>query len=520
MPRSATVTVSFTLPEKRRDAGVWLSQQQPDTIADILTMSETIYSAIKSGGTYTDISEQHHAKQIKTEKAKFEIMKNQMCENFKEQISDLETKLSEKEIEQQHIQTTLKERNREELSTVRKSLKEQIHELETKLSEKEIEQQHFQTTLNERNREELSNARKSLSDSFENRIHDQEKMLDRLREENKELILKRDLAEIDTTKQIDIAIENHRTQWHINKSTEIEKLEKTISELSSDRSALKNELEKNILDQAAVTLHHKTQFQMRMCARESELEQDALERIEKTKECMATENTTKIHDLQSEKARLLEDLKNMNGTLAVQREQVTKEYQCRLDDMQSKAHKHHEDHEAQLSRLRTEKDDKYNEMVHQWEDTVKELQNQRSILQNNLQQKEEAMQTLRSTQQDELMKSQEKVLQVVSRLTGNTTTIGQIGENFVFDVQSSMQLGILTPCQHIRLPGHGDYTWTYNDIIALLEVKFGKTDDDKLKLHSIKDIEKFETDVKSAHTQGRINAAMIISTEKRSNRHY
>ena len=103
----------------------------------------------------------------------------------------------------------------------------------------------------------------------------------------------------------------------------------------------------------------------------------------------------------------------------------------------------------------------------------------------------------------------------IRRLTGNTSTVGKIGEDYVMNVHAALKLGSLMSETHSKAPGRGDATWTYDEIglVALVEDKCGFTDG--AVLHPDKDIGKFERDVKCAIEQGRINAAVFISLEKR-----
>lgn len=108
----------------------------------------------------------------------------------------------------------------------------------------------------------------------------------------------------------------------------------------------------------------------------------------------------------------------------------------------------------------------------------------------------------------ELMSSQEEVKSLVSNLSGSTARVGQIGENFVSQIFSNMELGTLTDTRNET--GMGDYFWEWHGngggaIKCLVEVK------NVTSIHSQKDRAKWWADVNSNIKSGRINAAMLIS---------
>lgn len=169
--------------------------------------------------------------------------------------------------------------------------------------------------------------------------------------------------------------------------------------------------------------------------------------------------------------------------------------------------KHEADRQKEMQQIRADGAQRYTEMHTIMQKQMEDLHAQRDKLQNDLQH-------LQTVQKQEMDKRHSEITAVMQRLTGNSATIGHIGETFVFDVHAAMQIGTLTRNANARIPGKADATWRYGDIVCLIEDKFGKSADDSARLKD-GDIEKFEKDVKCAVAQGRINAALIISLEKR-----
>ena len=104
----------------------------------------------------------------------------------------------------------------------------------------------------------------------------------------------------------------------------------------------------------------------------------------------------------------------------------------------------------------------------------------------------------------------------IQSLTGSTQK-GQIGENFVDEIFSELELGVLENVSKKAVGGYADRLWNFDfpdginvpNIRGLIEVKFTNS------LHSKHDIEKFKNDVQTAGRQNRINCAILISLTAR-----
>jgi hypothetical protein len=101
-------------------------------------------------------------------------------------------------------------------------------------------------------------------------------------------------------------------------------------------------------------------------------------------------------------------------------------------------------------------------------------------------------------------------------LTRSTTAVGQYGERLVSEVFAELNLGELSDDRGVQTEGYADATWSYEapgtpfKIQALVEVKQVSS-----VLHSVKDLEKYDRDVRAAVMAGRINCAILLSLSAR-----
>lgn len=101
-------------------------------------------------------------------------------------------------------------------------------------------------------------------------------------------------------------------------------------------------------------------------------------------------------------------------------------------------------------------------------------------------------------------------------LTRSSTAIGRYGERLVMEVFADLNLGQLSDDRGIQAEGYADGTWTYEapgmacKLQCLLEVKQVNE-----VLHSVKDLEKYDRDVRAAVMAGRVNCAVLISLAAR-----
>ena len=123
---------------------------------------------------------------------------------------------------------------------------------------------------------------------------------------------------------------------------------------------------------------------------------------------------------------------------------------------------------------------------------------------------EESLATVREIEHTNKQLLAECTSKMENVLTRSTTAIGQYGERLVMEVFAELNLGELTDDRGVQTEGYADATWTYETrpfkIQALIEVKQVNG-----VLHSKKDLDKYDRDVRAAVLAGRINCAMFIS---------
>lgn len=101
-------------------------------------------------------------------------------------------------------------------------------------------------------------------------------------------------------------------------------------------------------------------------------------------------------------------------------------------------------------------------------------------------------------------------------LARSSAAVGQYGERMVYEVFAELNLGELSDDRGVQTEGYADATWSYEapgtpyKIQALVEVKQVSS-----VLHSVKDLEKYDRDVRAAVMSGRINCAILLSLSAR-----
>ena len=100
-------------------------------------------------------------------------------------------------------------------------------------------------------------------------------------------------------------------------------------------------------------------------------------------------------------------------------------------------------------------------------------------------------------------------------LTRITTAVGRYGERLVSEVFAELNLGQLSDDSGSQTEGYADATWSYDvpgtplKIRALVEVK------QVASVHTVKDLENYDRDVRVAVMAGRINCAILLSLSAR-----
>lgn len=113
---------------------------------------------------------------------------------------------------------------------------------------------------------------------------------------------------------------------------------------------------------------------------------------------------------------------------------------------------------------------------------------------------------------ERLLSLHEQQRSLVANLSGTPQAKGDLGENIAHVVFADLALGTLECTAKNPNPGYADYYWRYDyhkegvsGIRAQVEIK------NKAQLKKVDDLKKFETNVRDAVHQNRINCAVLIS---------
>lgn len=341
--------------------------------------------------------------------------------------------------------------------------------------------------------EEVAEAKRKLTEAFSARSRAQDARHAELVEQLGALRAAMDEQACRSGAEREAAARHAVEQWRQKHAASRAALEQELHEAAQARAAAEREAERARLDGQAALLR-----------REGELEEEARARVQRARSEASAQAGGEL-------AALREDAEALRGRLAVERARVAEEYEALLHAEKRSRDAQHASYEESHRTLRGEKDARYAEMKQLMERQVVDAHAQRDDLRAALAAREAAQ----SAQGDEMAKTQRDMIKVVQRLTGNVSTVGAIGETFVADVHAKMQLGTLAPNTHAKAAGHGDATWRYDalGLSALVEDKYGCADTGRPLQEA--EVKKFERDVRSAIEQGRVNAAIIISLEKR-----
>ena len=216
--------------------------------------------------------------------------------------------------------------------------------------------------------------------------------------------------------------------------------------------------------------------------------------LEEQKTLLARKYQHTIHELEHSINQQNEELQRLRGNEAVFRQQLVDDYERKLGE---KVLQRDEMHAKEV------------ELLHSSMDSMDALRRER----------DEYIRTMHAEHESKYAVQYQHMEKLVRSLTGTTTAVGRMGERFVDSIHSKMELGMYIDDSHNRQVGYADGTWEYDTeagkIVCLCEVKYGFPDQTETQLHGIKDIEKFQHDVRAAVDQGRVNAAIMFSLEKR-----
>jgi len=124
--------------------------------------------------------------------------------------------------------------------------------------------------------------------------------------------------------------------------------------------------------------------------------------------------------------------------------------------------------------------------------------------------KEGALREAAQHHRESFLRPLEALSSAVGALTRTSTSVGQFGENVVYDVHAGLNLGVLEDKRkETRTPGNEDYLWSWRALRTTLEVK------NVSRLHSVHDMEKHVAKLSEAAACGSANSGLFISLKAR-----
>lgn len=431
------VSISLDVPQKQEKCASWISKQPPDVVAQVLSISETVYSFLHARG--------------------------------KDSNAEAESR-----------------RFAERLAAERKKHDELVRS----------------------HHEEIDAEKQRLTAVFGERIGSQAEHNQSLIKQNNELKERMERMEVEAEKKEAERVASMRSEFRQRWEEQAKGVDEKIRRLSEEKAEAEVRLREEEIRHEAALLQQRKEAENRMEEQRAEMQGRASAQAKEAHEAAKAQVQQKISDLNADLAEKLKQVDHLRGG-------VEAEYAEKLAAEKRSFEEYRAAYGAEMEKLREEKDARYAEMLATLKTHMADLQKQRDETHAELRAKEEAMQKVQEKQTGDLAKTHDEVLRVVQRMTGSSSAaVGRIGENFVFDVHSSLQLGTLTEHTHSKRPGYADATWRLDEIglVGLTEVKYGCTD---AHIHTTKDIGKFEADVRSGIEQGRINVAIILFLEKR-----
>ena len=242
------------------------------------------------------------------------------------------------------------------------------------------------------------------------------------------------------------------------------------------------------------TMHHRIQT----AAEQHRAE--VLESHEKDKEELARQHQTELMNLEvslGEKVKSLttqlEHERTVNGDT---KERLREQVQQERDAAQRRYDSLHEQAQTRIQDV--------TEFSHKLE---QQLDQARTQLDQTMKQKD--------TLAHQVSSESREMREMMQSWSGSQTK-GVVGERFVDEVFSELEIGSRSNVSKVQRPGFADRFWEYDfpdsgtpGIRAMMEAK------NSLELHSKNDIDKFYRDIKSGVDQNRINCAVLISLKSR-----
>lgn len=193
-------------------------------------------------------------------------------------------------------------------------------------------------------------------------------------------------------------------------------------------------------------------------------------------------------ELEEERDAYKSELDRVRGKVAVSEAEAREEY----DRREASLREEYERRYQQMEEMRS-KQEANSERAHQM---------QVASLREDLKRRDEdAMRQLAEGVQN---------MKALGVLLANSSSKGEVGEDFVKTAFSSLQLGTLTHTGKVRCVGFADFAWRNStgrgaEMKGIVEVKFSATGT------STRDMAKFGEDVREAAATGRANLALFLS---------
>ena len=448
----------------------WIEQQKPECVAEALGLCESAYKALRSRLSKDEA--QRAAGEIDAVRQQLSTKTREFQSMLDEKETALRAELTAKHDTQIHST---------EDSHKRRSA-ETRQEFDSLIQDKNEVMDRFQNSANKMQIElkaEISQLVERLSTS-ESKKRDESKRL--LEEHSREVVDVQTSMKHTTDAQLAFVKSTYEKRIE-DLQTEINNIDITITKaVANERECLKSS--------------HTLQLQQ---------ESDKLEAREKHHAALEVSLKQQHEHLNVQLAQQALTIGDLRQTFHTQAEVERQTLNQRMDVMTT-------NYETQIADMKTQLRESRGHLQAINNEKVNLMEHCNEKIQKISQQKETDMQK----QNHDMRELIDENRGYLSTLAGNATFKGNIGENFIDQVQSPLELGTMENVAKKQRPGYADRLWTYAydnvnipGIYCILEAKYTE------ELHSVHDLQKFENDIRAAVEANRCNCAMLISLKTR-----
>lgn len=448
----------------------WIQQQDPECVAEALGLCEGAYKALRS--KLSEDEAQRSAGEIEALKQQLSTQAREFQTMLNDTTTSLQAELAAKhEMKLHAIEDSHKRRDietRQAFDSLIQDKTESIERIQNSANQIQLEL-----------KAEIAELTERLSCS-ESRKRDESK---RLIEEHS-----REISDIQTTLK-----DTNDAQLAFVKSTYEERIEHLQAEINNVNVTTTQAVEE---EREKLKSSHAVQL---------EQERQKLEAREEHHAALEVSLKQQHEQLRAQLAQQALTTSDLRETLHAQAEVERQTMNQRMDVMTTNYEKQIADMKAQLQESREDLQAVNNEKL----DIVKHCNEK---IQKISQDKEMEMQK----QNQDMRELIDENRGYLSTLAGNATFKGNIGENFIDQVHSPLELGTMENVAKKQRPGYADRLWTYSyenvnipGIYCTLEAKYSD------EMHSVHDLQKFENDIRAAVEANRCNCAMLISLKTR-----